>query len=316
MGTGFHPELTGRENVFLNGAILGMRGSEIRAKFDDIVAFAEVERFIDTPVRRFSSGMYVRLAFAVAAFLEPEILFIDEVVSVGDQAFSSDASGAWESSPTAVERFSSSASDLASVSALCSRAVLIDGGRLVMDGEVDAVIDHYLSSIQPSTGASLEQREDRTGDGRMRARRVEVFGPNGGSVRTGEPCTFRLDYAASSPFADVVANIVVEGPLGEPLFVCSNEVSGDELQASDDRGAFVCSIPAMPLLAGRYSVITYLRANGVAADTVRNAAYFDVFESDVFGTGRLPDSHYGRFVIDHSWSVEAKLGEGQARVVG
>ena len=146
VGTGFHPELTGRENVFLNGAILGMRRAEIRAKFDDIVGFAELERFIDTPVKRYSSGMYVRLAFAVAAFLEPEILFIDEVLSVGDQAFQQRCIGRMGEIAHSGRTIVFVSHNLASVSALCNRAILIDGGRLTRDGEVDDVLEEYLST--------------------------------------------------------------------------------------------------------------------------------------------------------------------------
>ena len=148
VGTGFHPELTGRENVFLNGAILGMRRTEIREKFDDIVGFAELERFIDTPVKRYSSGMYVRLAFAVAAFLEPEILFIDEVLSVGDQAFQQRCLGRMGEIAHSGRTILFVSHNLAAVAALCTRAILIDGGQLLADGDVDDVITHYLSSVQ------------------------------------------------------------------------------------------------------------------------------------------------------------------------
>lgn len=309
VGTGFHPELTGRENVFLNGAILGMGRAEIRAKFDDIVGFAEVERFIDTPVKRYSSGMHVRLAFAVAAYLEPEILFIDEVLSVGDQAFQQRCLGRMGEISKSGRTILYVSHNLASVSALCDRALLIDGGRLVMDTTVDRVLDHYLSGIQTSAGHSLDHREDREGDGSVIVQRVDVSGPDGGPVRTGERCSIRLQYVATASFDNVVVSIAVEGPFSEPLFDCSSEVSGDDLSASSEAGTFVCTIPTLPLLAGRYSVTIYVRAGGVVADKVTNAVYFDVFEGDVFGTGRLPNPQYGRIVIDHSWSTEAKLAK-------
>jgi lipopolysaccharide transport system ATP-binding protein len=316
VGTGFHPELTGRENVFLNGAILGMRRSEIEARFDEIVGFAEVDRFLDTPVKRYSSGMYVRLAFAVAAFLEPEILFIDEVLSVGDQAFQQRCIGRMGEIASGGRTILYVSHNLASISALCTRAILIDGGRLVMDGEVDAVIDHYLSSIQPSTGESLDGREDREGDGHLRVRRVEVVGANGGAARTGEACEINLAYKTTTSSEPITAIIAVEGPFAEPLFVCSSAVTGDDLVTSGLEGELVCALPSMPLLAGRYSLSLYVQVGGRLADKVHNALYFDVFESDFFGTGRLPPTAHGRVVVDHSWSIGSGAPRTESRLVG
>jgi lipopolysaccharide transport system ATP-binding protein len=303
VGTGFHPELTGRENVFLNGAILGMRKAEIRAKFDDIVEFAEVERFLDTPVKRYSSGMYVRLAFAVAAFLEPEILFIDEVLSVGDQAFQQRCIGRMGEIAHSGRTILFVSHNLASVSALCTRAILMEGGRLIQDGTVDDVIEHYLSSVQTLSGERLEHREDRQGDGRLKIVRAEVSGPNGGPPRTGADASAKLSYQTDVPDREITVSIAVDGPLGEPVFFCSNRVTGELLVAHDLDGELVCDLPSLPLLPGRYSLTLYVEVNGVLADWVRNAMYFDVFEADVFGSGRLPPSTHGRVVVAHSWSV-------------
>ncbi len=308
VGTGFHPELTGRENVFLNGAILGMRRAEIRAKFDDIVDFAELERFIDTPVKRYSSGMYVRLAFAVAAFLEPEILFIDEVLSVGDQAFQQRCIGRMGEIAHSGRTIVFVSHNLASVSALCNRAVLIEGGRLIEDGDVDQVLEHYLSAVQVQAGETLGHREDREGEGPLRIEAIQIAGPGGGTVRTGEPCTITLSYTGAPSQASVMASFAVEGPFSEPMFVCSSEVSGDDLVATGPTGDLVCTIPSLPLLSGRYSLYLYVRVNGTLSDKVRNAIYFDVFESDVFGTGRLPSTAHGRFVVAHAWSTGDRAG--------
>ena len=309
VGTGFHQELTGRENVFLNGAILGMRGAEIKQKFDAIVEFAELERFIDTPVKRYSSGMYVRLAFAVAAFLEPEILFIDEVLSVGDQAFQQRCLGRMGEIASSGRTIIYVSHNLASVSALCDRALLLVGGQLVMDDRVEPVVDHYLSSVQVDAGESLDDRRDREGDGRLRLRRVEVRGAAGGVPRTGEECTIRLQFTARAPTPIGLVSIAIEGAFGEPLFVCSNFVTGDDFDTAEQDGTFVCTIPYLPLLAGRYSITAAVHAPGTIMeaaimDRVRNAVYFDVFERDVFGTGRLPDPSHGRFLIDHRWDLE------------
>jgi lipopolysaccharide transport system ATP-binding protein len=306
VGTGFHPELTGRENVFLNGAILGMRRAEIRSKFDAIVEFAEIERFIDTPVKRYSSGMYVRLAFAVAAFLEPEILFIDEVLSVGDQAFQQRCIGRMSEIAHSGRTIVYVSHNLASVSALCDRAVLIDTGRLVMDGDVAGVLDHYLSSIQAKTGESLEHRQDREGDGRLRIVRAGLLSQDGSPARTGIDAEIRLAFQTGAPGRDVTISIAVDGPLGEPVFFCSNRVTGEGLNPIGTEGELVCSIPRLPLLAVRYSLTVYAEVNGVLADWIRNAMFFDVFEADVFGTGQLPPTTHGRMVVGHSWSVHSR----------
>ena len=303
VGTGFHPELTGGENVFLNGAILGMRRAEIRAKFDDIVAFAEVERFIDTPVKRYSSGMYVRLAFAVAAFLEPEILFIDEVLSVGDQAFQQRCIGRMGEIAHSGRTILFVSHNLASVSALCTRGVLMEGGRLVRDGSVEDVLEHYLSSVQTLSGESLDHRVDRQGDGRLRIVRADVVGPNGGPARTGGDAVVKLGYRTEEAGREVTVSIAIDGPLGEPVFFCSSRVTGDLLIADDLSGDLVCELPDLALLPGRYSLTFYVEVNGVLADWVRNALYFEVFEADVFGSGQLPPTSYGRVFVQHSWSV-------------
>ena len=305
VGTGFHPELTGRENVFLNGAILGMRRAEIRAKFDDIVAFAEVERFLDTPVKRYSSGMYVRLAFAVAAFLEPEILFIDEVLSVGDQAFQQRCIGRMGEIAHSGRTILFVSHNLASVAALCQRALLVDAGKVIEDGPVDQVLDEYISSVQSLTGQALDSREDRQGDGRLRITHAEVVALDGASARTGLDAELRLAFRIDRPGRQIGISIAVEGPMGEPVFFCSNRVTGDQLAAAGTSGELVCAIPRFPLLPGRYSMTAYAEVNGVLADWIRNAIFFDVFESDVFGSGQLPPTTHGRIVVDHRWSIRA-----------
>jgi lipopolysaccharide transport system ATP-binding protein len=299
--------------VYLNGAILGMRRSEIRSKFNEIVEFAEIERFIDTPVKRYSSGMYVRLAFAVAAFLEPEILFIDEVLSVGDQAFQRRCLGRMGEIAHSGRTILFVSHNLASVTALCTRAVLVDSGRIVRDGTVDDVVEHYISTVQPLAGQTLEDREDRQGDGRLRISKAEISGPAGSPLRTGTDCALRLVYKIDAPGGELSISIAVEGPLGEPIFVCANRVTGDSLVAATSEGELCCEIPALPLLPGRYSLTFYAEVNGVVADWVRNAMYFDVFDADVFGTGRLPPTTHGRMLVDHSWSIRT-LDSADARL--
>jgi lipopolysaccharide transport system ATP-binding protein len=303
VGTGFHPELSGRENVYLNGSILGMTRDEITRKFDDIVEFAELQRFVDTPVKRYSSGMYVRLAFAVAAFLEPEILFVDEVLSVGDQAFQQRCLGRMGEIATSGRTIFFVSHNLASVGALCTRALLMDGGRLVRDGAVDEVLDHYLSTVQSSGGETLDHRQDRKGDGRLRVTHIGVRGRDGGPARTGDDASIHLRYVGEAPGRETTISIAVDGPLGEPVAFLSNRVTGDALRIGR-AGEFVCSLPGLTLLPGRYSLTFYIEVNGLLADWIRNATYFDVFEADLYGTGQLPPTTYGRVAVRHRWAAD------------
>jgi lipopolysaccharide transport system ATP-binding protein len=312
VGTGFHPELTGRENVYLNGAILGMRRREIEAKFDDIVEFAEVQRFIETPVKRYSSGMAVRLAFSVAAFLEPEILFIDEVLSVGDQAFQQRCLGRVGEIAQSGRTILFVSHNLASVSALCTRGILLDSGQVRRDGTVESVINEYITSVQTESAETIEHREDRKGDGRLRIVRAEIGSTDGGEPRTGRDAVLRLGYRTTAVGSTVSIGVSVDGPLGEPVFVCSTHFTGDELIVESEEGELVCELPSLPLLPGRYSIIVYAEVNGMLADWVPSALFFDVYEDDVFGTGRLPPTTHGLTYVNHSWAIHTADGSSVA----
>ena len=192
VGTGFHPELTGRENVFLNGGILGMRRAEVTRKFDDIVEFAGVERFIDTPVKRYSSGMYVRLAFAVAAFLEPEILIVDEVLSVGDAEFQRRCLGRMGEVAKDGRTILFVSHNMQAVRRLCDRAILLEGGQLVEDGRTEDVVRRYLSSVDSTELARRRWEDPETRPGNALCRLVEVRVTD----QAGEPATI---FMSSQP---------------------------------------------------------------------------------------------------------------------
>lgn len=302
VGTGFHPELTGRENVFLNGAILGMRRGETRARFDDIIEFAELQQFVDTPVKRYSSGMYVRLAFAVAAFLEAEILFVDEVLSVGDQAFQQRCLGRMGEIAVSGRTIVFVSHNLASIAALCDRGILLEQGKAVQDGRIEEVVNHYVASIQTLAGEQLENRQDREGNAQLRVTHVSIGTPDGGPARTGSGARLVLAYESEIDAASVTISIAVEGPLGEPVFYGANSLTGDQLISSAPTGHLVCDFPKLPILPGRYSLTFYIEVNGALADWVRHGAYFDVFEHDAFGTGQLPPGAYGRLMVEQRWS--------------
>ena len=202
VATGFHPELTGRENIFLNGAILGMTRAEIRKRFDEIVAFAEVERFLDTPVKRYSSGMYVRLAFAVAAHLEPEILIVDEVLAVGDTAFQEKCTGKMQEVTRSEGRTVLFVShSMGTIQSLCARGLVFDAGKIVFDGKARDAISHYFSTTKPTASSESMEERERIGDGTARIRSL-WFEDNRSNrethFRMGEPMAviFRVDFLA------------------------------------------------------------------------------------------------------------------------
>lgn len=305
VGTGFHPELTGRENVFLNGAILGMSRVDIRRRFDEIVSFAEVERFIDTPVKRFSSGMYVRLAFSVAAHLEPDVLIIDEVLAVGDSAFQKKCLGRMGTVADEGRTVLFVSHNMAAVKSLCSDAHLLDQGALVASGPVDEIIDRYLQDVSQLEPTALGGRLDRQGNGRLRVISFGVRSPAGlgETAVTGKPVSFELAYEAESALQNVHVSLGVSSLLGDGVAYLSNEMSDDAFGLLDPHGCISCSFEEFPLLPGAYDITIHVRVNDVIADWIKQAARIHVVPGDFFGSGRLPPAGYGHTVVRHSWSA-------------
>jgi lipopolysaccharide transport system ATP-binding protein len=218
VGTGFHPELTGRENVYLNGAILGMSRAEIKRKFDEIVAFAEVEKFLDTPVKRYSSGMYVRLAFAVAAHLEPEILVVDEVLAVGDAEFQKKCLGKMGEVAGQGRTVLFVSHNMVAIQHLCARALLLKGGRIALDEASQPVISHYLSDAVSSNKIDLESWIDRITTGEARIIALEYDdGRNGTSITFGGNLRIRIRARFPTPARDPVFGFVIHDGTGVPL---------------------------------------------------------------------------------------------------
>ncbi|HVZ48672.1 MAG TPA: ABC transporter ATP-binding protein [Gemmatimonadaceae bacterium] len=307
VGTGFHPELTGRENIFLNGTILGMRRHEIRRRFDEIVAFAEIERFLDTPVKRYSSGMYIRLAFAVAAHLDPEILVVDEVLAVGDAAFQRKCLGKMGEVAREQGRAVLFVShNMVAITALCRRAVLIEGGRVVEDGPASAVVQRYLKSLETIAAVPLAARKDRGGDGALRFESLTVRNASlgGGLVRSGDDVDVELAYrSAAATLRNVHVDLVIHGPFDEQLAQLSNTAQRGVFEQVPGAGVFRCRIPRFPFEGGAYRITVYSEVDGDVADWVTHAATLDVEPGDFFGTGRTNFEGQGRFLIPHEWSA-------------
>jgi len=309
VGTGFHGELTGRENIYLNGAVLGMKKKEIDSKFDEIVAFSEVERFIDTPVKRFSSGMQVRLAFAVAAHLEPEILLVDEVLAVGDAAFQKKCLGKMGDAAGVGRTVLLVSHRMEAIMGLCSRAIWLDSGSIVSDGPADKVVREYLSEVsrQAELQGTLAERTDRLGNGRLRITGFRMQDRNGNpldSAIVGDAMEFVLPYVtAGEPVRNVSVWFWVRDSYGRYLTCFWSRLTGDDFEHLPPEGELVCSVPHFPLMPGIYSIDISVTVNGIRADKIEKAAKLEVASGDFFGTGRPLDSS-GDFLCEHSWRFE------------
>jgi lipopolysaccharide transport system ATP-binding protein len=309
VGTGFHPELTGRENIFLNGAILGMHRGEIKKKFDEIVAFAEVEKFLDTPVKRYSSGMYVRLAFAVAAHLEPEILIVDEVLAVGDAEFQKKCLGKMQDVAVKEGRTVLFVShNLEAVARLCVRGLVIERGRLAADGRSDEAIRHYTHSAPLDRGGDLIYRTDRSGAGQLRFRKVTLStGSSETEIRgicVGSPLHVRFDYSSSLAPGNYSVDLAFNIKTLEGTIIChfGTKTTAQERMPLSSEGAFQCRIPALNLVPGTYRSNLYCEVNGEIQDWIQDAFEIEVVASDFFGSGRMPPARQGVVLFSHSWS--------------
>jgi lipopolysaccharide transport system ATP-binding protein len=258
VGTGFHPELTGRENVYLNGAILGMRRAEIRRRFDEIVDFADIARFIDTPVKRYSSGMSIRLAFAVAAFLEPEVLLIDEVLAVGDSAFQQKCIGKMGSVAREGRTVLVVSHNMGIVNQLCHRAIWLDEGRIRDSGDTAPTVRAYLRESDPGTsGGAVTFPEDAEKDSQVAAvRLLNEAGESAGRFSCDEPVVIEIDYLVRRPLNALWGMLEVDAADGTPALVSySYDVLPDPLeQLAEGMHTFRVPIPRRTLAAGDYRV--------------------------------------------------------------
>ena len=302
VGTGFHPELTGRENIFLNGAILGMSRREVRAKFDEIVEFAGVSMFLETPVKRYSSGMYVRLAFAVAAHLEPEILVVDEVLAVGDLEFQRKCLGKMSEVASGGRTVLFVSHNMAAIERLCSRVVYLRDGQVRFDGPPADAIAAYVSVVANSA-RSLPPTAEREGNGL--ARITELRNPS--TIRSGDPFEVTVRFNASEGIRRPDLRISIYSSSGHCIAHFGTSYTDTPLPATLGSASATLSIPTLPLNVGHYTVNVSLSEPGCASDTIvdriRDATVFQVIAADPFGTGKSP--RIGSIFFDHTWSYES-----------
>jgi len=308
VGTGFHPELTGRENIYLNGAILGMKRSEIARKFDEIVTFAGVQKFIDTPVKRYSSGMYVRLAFAVAAHLDPEILLVDEVLAVGDAAFQEKCLGKISQVVAGGRTVLFVSHNMAAVRNLCSRALYLNGGQMEAEGVTDEVIGKYLTgtfTTEARFSTELAERVDRYGSGRVRAVKFEAKGPENGDSRlqTGSDVEFTVTYesGAEGSLVNLLVAIGVRDAQGNNVFLCSTGMYQSHFHNVPPRGKAICKVKNLPLIPGEYWITVMLKDDQGLADSVEKAALVYVVDGGMSKILQIPSRKWGSVIVGQEW---------------
>ncbi|HUW11361.1 MAG TPA: ABC transporter ATP-binding protein [Anaerolineae bacterium] len=304
VGTGFHPELTGRDNVYLNGAILGMKRAEIERKFDEIVAFAEVEKFLDTPVKHYSSGMHVRLAFAVAAHLEPEILLVDEVLAVGDAAFQKKCLGKMGEVAEGGRTVLFVSHNMGSIQALCQRGILFENGIGALNGDIEQVISYYLGHMEAKSIQPLAERVDRAGKGKVRLVGLEISGNgmNSAMLSTGAPAYFVFDVDQVRP--GMSCYFTIYNLQGQQLANFHSGAHGAEDVRDARLGTrLICDIDELVLVPGRYRINVALFSDGEMQDHVEAAAVFDVEQGVIRGRPVNRPIGAGNVCVPHRWRL-------------
>jgi lipopolysaccharide transport system ATP-binding protein len=312
VGTGFHPELTGRENIQLNGAILGMSRAEIRQKFDEIVAFAEVERFLDTPVKHYSSGMYVRLAFAVAAHLEPEILIVDEVLAVGDMQFQQKCLGKMQEVGRAGKTVLFVSHNMGIVSSLCNQGIYLSAGQVEYAGSMNSTIERYLTASREQNSevpGILYQQDPRSlKSNAFQILKIVLLDHNfelRPLVKTWDYCRLRIHYYSPRKVANGSVVLEISTATGNKLMQCSTRpLSGLELSLDEGEGYIDCVMPQLPLAAGSYRLTV-----GLAIPMIQwlcleeNVALLEVDAADVYGSDFPPTQSRAPIAPEHYWEV-------------
>jgi lipopolysaccharide transport system ATP-binding protein len=319
VGTGFHPELTGRENIYLSGAILGMTRAEIGRNFDEIVAFSELEKFIDTPVKRYSSGMSVRLGFAVAAHLEPEILLVDEVLAVGDANFQKKSLGKMGDVAHGGRTVLFVSHNMAMVNKICGRALLIDGGHLVGEGETAVIVRQYVGLNRGEVEALAEDNINRWSLANQDSeeiviRDVELLTADGSSVGqrdVEDNLTVRLHYTAKRPILSPGFIVMLRTQDGIELCRVSNvPISGFHVEKIAGDGMIEVSFEALPFTGGRYFVsVAVARANVRLLLSLPDVAWFNMAKRDVYGSGLALETNRGYLFVSHKWRHQAGTSE-------
>ena len=305
MGTGFHPELTGRENIYMNGSILGMTRREITRQFDTIVEFAEIELFLDTPVKRYSSGMYVRLAFAVAAHLNPDILVVDEVLAVGDAAFQRKCLGKMEDVSHGGRTVLFVSHNTSAVTALCKSCLYLQDGQVVSYGPTAAVLQEYLYAQVLASDRSMLDRTDRSGTGKMRCAGIAFFDRYHQPIATITPDTpflIEVDFESSEDLKEVAVSVDVDTVEGVRVTTLYSGFHNQTFSVKKGTGKLQCVVQGLPVRPDSYTLNIMLGSDHEQYDFLRSACQLDV-EGSIFETGRVPERVHGALTPHYAWSL-------------
>jgi lipopolysaccharide transport system ATP-binding protein len=292
-----------------------MSRHEITRKFDEIVEFAEVQQFLDTPVKRYSSGMYVRLAFAVAAHLEPEVLVVDEVLAVGDTAFQRKCMGRMREVGRGGRTVLFVSHNMPAIESLCARSFLIEAGRIIHDGPSQEAIREYIALATRLTGVPIAERTDRIGEGGARTIHLELQDGDGvpsSDLRMGSSLRIALSFTSDRPLRAICIGLLFDTQSGQRVFsIRSSQVAGHFRR---ERGLMTvhCAVSALPLTPGRYYVHTVIKDHEQILDVVYHAATIDILPVDIYGTGRLPGVLDGPCFVNSRWSFGGPVSPDDA----
>lgn len=305
VGTGFHPELSGRENIYLNGSILGMKRDEIKRKFDEIVAFAEIEKFLDTPVKRYSSGMYVRLAFSVAAHLEPEILLVDEVLAVGDVAFQRKCLGKMGEVAGQGRTVVFVSHNMAAVQTLCERGIFLRYGTIHTDSEVKEAVSSYLRTLEETSLQNVADRTERRGKGNIKLTGLEISSDSSNplsALATGNSAQFVFYVSEYRP--GLVCEFTFYDHHGQAIAnFSSRRQSAEDKQDSNMGNKIICVLDELLLLPGRYRLNVAIKNDLELEDHLEGAAFFNVEPGQLRGRSAALDGRWGSVTMPHHWSL-------------
>jgi lipopolysaccharide transport system ATP-binding protein len=317
VGTGFHEELTGRENIFLNGSILGMKKSEVESKLDSIVAFAGVERFVDTPIKRYSTGMRLRLGFAVAAHLDPDLLIVDEVLAVGDAGFQRKCLNTMEELQSGGRTVLFVSHNMAAVENLCSRCIWIDAGQVQMDGSPRDVIDAYMKTFGGFQGAAADLRSiaNRRGSGEIRYSGIEYLSRSReplSMIRSGDSVVIRLRYHAQQEVSHPSFGFRIYTEMGTLVTDTSTWHHAIEIPLVPAGDGYIdLEVDLLNLLPGRYYFSLWLTGAGSPLyDNIEHCALLEIELANVYSSGKALDSRYGIVYFPQRWHLEG-IGSGR-----
>ncbi|WP_029037673.1 ABC transporter ATP-binding protein [Salinimicrobium xinjiangense] len=313
VGTGFHGELTGRENIYMNGAVLGMTKAEINRKLDEIIDFSGCEMYIDTPIKRYSSGMTVRLGFAVAAHLEPEILVVDEVLAVGDAEFQKKAIGKMQDLSHGQGRTVLFVShNMASIQSLCTRTIVMDKGVINFKGDTNDAINFYLNNKNSFITKNFQDRQDREGNGKLEFIDYSITDHRNNrltSLISGQKVIFKFKCRVKRKnLENLKVSFTVYKKNGELLATFMSQLTNESFSLNDsDEIIFGCVIEKLPFMGGEYNCSVIVWENENIADWLQNAFNIEVIDGDFFGTGKtVPKSHVS-VLVSHHWYLPSNF---------